>query len=1798
MERFWVPHKEHVWLPCWLHHCGEKVDTLASDDGEFVEVPTGKLLEMAPVDPRQLEGLDDVCQLNVVTEGTLLHTIRVRFARQQIYTKVSNMLIAVNPFAQLPLYSSHVLDSYIAAADYSSKPPHIYSVGSNAIRGLEQGERDQAVVISGESGAGKTESAKLVMGYVAEARRLINQGTGLEEQIMRTNPVLEAFGNAMTVRNNNSSRFGKWLDFIFNDSGHLCGCSITHYLLEVTRVCSQAKGERSYHIFFQLIMSRDDNMLRPIGLQEPQHYRYLRTGELTVPGINDRESFAELKESLDALGFTKKEHLQICQCVGAVLNLGNVEFTGDKESLNLASEEPVQKTAELLEVEVQVLTKCLRFKTITVGTDMMESPLRVDQAAAVRDGFSRMLYGLLFAWLIVRMNSTLTIDGKKKSTISTGHAPRLLGILDIAGFESFAKNSLEQLLINLSNEHLQQHFNMSIFKSELDDYTKEHIILSDEVNFVDNSDVLDLIDGKNGLLDALDEECVLPKATDMTWVTKVLKMHNQHQRIVKPRFTGKPEFGVAHYAGSVHYTCEGFLEKNADEPPNEMLAILSSSKLQVVRELADIMKRMTAVGQATGGRSKKPKSATSRFRVSLRNLMEKIGQADPHFIRCIKPNKEKVPGCFASAMVMEQLILSGVLEAVRIRTQGYSARLPFKPFVLKYRCVVSSSEAKTNKSLAKETSELKAALAKSAGDPAWQYQQQAKALVEFIQKLLCLGKGTFQLGKTKLFMRAEANSVLESVRSRMYLAEVVKVQAFRRRQIARRRCHALVAIFDPLKTLLERCYPGSTNVLEDWRPGSLVTNLGSTEAAEKALTEMNGILKQFRHLDFRNKLLKRADEAQVKARAELLLIRELFNLKSCLEPTVIEKAAARARGLGLEHSTIPGLLQRAEALRIQLPLTEGLRAGQKSANVQQLQQVCSEVDRLGFASNPEKWIKELDAEALVKQARETLLKHASDQKDQQSKQKNPQSKQKDQKSQLKEQQNTNSVTNLGTPRPAESKVPLLTQPNLNYVDTNAAGSAAAAAANAAAAAATNPPTGNAPALKSFESSVPTKKRPTLSGLDVAHQTKLRNGLDQAVDEYDAVALENLLSEAARHGMLADMAAARQRLAQLQDPAFLTAAVAAAHEAAAEPNASKKILKRLQNLSYQIRILQVDDESANHARAAMQRSVSRSLRDRASKLHAASNYEGLDEIAQEAFKDLSEYRRLKSRSIWKGHRGTHANHVTSGHHHMLTHAKVTIAEALTHVPFTKEALAVQNFRDILCWMGDKPGQECQRFACQDSVINLARFDSQMRDEVFVQVMKQLVHNPSARSALFGWQLLLKLCLEVLPSDELTPFLRFFIHRGIKAGSKGRSPAAQQAADLAKRCLDGVVELEVAATEASSKNLAASDQNFCDVVAAVVHLVDSSSVQVWAPVTASLDELGKLLATKIGVKKASDFSFFQVLRSNDMPRLLPGHVKVEDLCKKWQELRDATKEVSFLHWRRRFLRCDEALRASDLGHAALTFRQALVMHLQRPAPPDDDSENIKKIAASILCAEFDTFPDDIDGILPQLMPAFALPKKTKTRAQLADVIRLMAKELQDKNGLGPTVHHFQRMSRTMYHLQRLRLFGSYHWAARQIVSAPQGQVVVASAPPASLPINPKEVESDVYLCVDILGIHFLPRGGTNVFWKTAGAKQWSFTYRSPSKELACGEAAPSFMIETDISEEGDGRLLRWGARPGLLQLVVMVMGSHGGTSAASHTPLLITLSCSHAMDAAYMIHCAITDGQTVGQPDNDAQVAADV
>ncbi|RDA84679.1 hypothetical protein CP532_3516 [Ophiocordyceps camponoti-leonardi (nom. inval.)] len=672
-----------------------------------------------------------------------------------------------------------------AGKQRATQAPHLFAIAEEAFMDMIRDSKNQTIVVSGESGAGKTVSAKYIMRYFATRESPDNPGarskrgaesmSETEEQILATNPIMEAFGNAKTTRNDNSSRFGKYIEIMFDKQTNIIGAKIRTYLLERSRLVFQPLKERNYHIFYQLAAGASEEERRSLDLLPVEQFEYLNQGDCpTIDGVDDKAEFESTKKSLHTIGVSETKQGDIFKLLAGLLHLGNVKITASRNDSVLAPTEPsLERACNILGVDATDFAKWIVKKQLITRGEKITSNLSQAQAVVVRDSVAKFVYSSLFDWLVDVINSSLATEEVLNRVSS------FIGVLDIYGFEHFAKNSFEQFCINYANEKLQQEFNQHVFKLEQEEYLREQIDWT-FIDFSDNQPCIDLIEGKMGILSLLDEESRLPMGSDDQFVTKL--HHNfasdkQHKFFKKPRF-GKSAFTVCHYAVDVTYESEGFIEKNRDTVPDEHMAILRATTnpfLKQVLEAASAVREKDvasassnavkpAAGRKIGVAVNRKPTLGGIFRFSLIELMNTINNTDVHYIRCIKPNEAKEAWRFEGPMVLSQLRACGVLETVRISCAGYPTRWTYEEFALRYYMLVPSTQW---------TSEIRnmanAILTKALGTST--------------------GKGIdkYQLGLTKIFFRAGMLAFLENLRTSRLNACAILIQKNLRAKFYRRR---------------------------------------------------------------------------------------------------------------------------------------------------------------------------------------------------------------------------------------------------------------------------------------------------------------------------------------------------------------------------------------------------------------------------------------------------------------------------------------------------------------------------------------------------------------------------------------------------------------------------------------------------------------------------------------------------------------------------------------------------------------------------------------------------------------------------------------------------------------------------------------------------------------------------------------------------------------------------------------------------------------------------------------------------
>ncbi|KAJ1818179.1 Myosin type-2 heavy chain 1 [Coemansia sp. RSA 2675] len=744
--------------------------------------------------PPVLEGIDDLTNLSHLNEPAVLHNLQVRYGMHNIYTYSGIVLVALNPFAHVPLYSQDTLEAY-AGRMRGELEPHLFAISEDAFQGMVRDKRNQTIIVSGESGAGKTMSAKHIMRYFAsahegagaEAREEAGAISRVEEMILATNPVLESFGNAKTTRNDNSSRFGKFLEIRFSERHTIEAAFIRTYLLERSRLVYQPPTERNYHVFYQLLQAAAAGGVagERLGLVAGGRALTWRDFAFTaasgeIPGVDDAVEFRTTCDALATIGVGAAQQAQIHAVLAALLHVGNIGISGASERVGAAidDEDACQRVVDLLAVDGALFRKWLTKRQIVTRSEKIVSNMTRAQALVVRDSVAKFVYAHLFDWIVRTINSSLLGSAAAPADEGDASAASFIGVLDIYGFEHFEHNSFEQFCINYANEKLQQNFNRHVFKLEQEEYHREQLKDWTFVDFQDNQPCIDLIEGKPlGILSLLDEESRLQQGSDLTFAEKLIKQFGSGGGgspaagfFSKPRF-GSDRFTIRHYAHSVEYAAEGFIDKNKDTVPDEIQNVLKASGDSLVRAILGSDDQAGALDAKLSVRAARKPTLGAVFKHSLASLMETIERTESHYIRCIKPNEAKAAWSFDAPMVLAQLRACGVLETIRISCAGYPSRVALPEFIRRYGVLVAQAPPPQ--------------LAEPPGaghEDAW-----CRALAtRILDAAFAAEKGRFQVGLTKVFFRAGMLALIEKLRVERLNAAATAIQrlvrAFQQRQ--------------------------------------------------------------------------------------------------------------------------------------------------------------------------------------------------------------------------------------------------------------------------------------------------------------------------------------------------------------------------------------------------------------------------------------------------------------------------------------------------------------------------------------------------------------------------------------------------------------------------------------------------------------------------------------------------------------------------------------------------------------------------------------------------------------------------------------------------------------------------------------------------------------------------------------------------------------------------------------------------------------------------------------------------------
>lgn len=794
-------------------------------------------------------------------------------SKKEIYTWCGIALVAVNPYTDIDIYGKQVIETYHIAPDLLQLNPHIYAIAENAYSNLE---RNQSIIVSGESGAGKTVSAKLVMSYFAYIASSKSE-LKIEDRVLASNPIMEAIGNASTVRNENSSRFGKYIQIFFDQQRKISGGCMRTYLLEKSRVTTQQVGERNFHIFYQLLKYANDNPDETKHLKlSCSNFVYINNGHLNSTSKPHSEvgDLMKFQSAFKTLGIGEDKCDAVYRIVAGILHGGNIKFAEKVEDCNESfiddsCQSNLMACCELLGFDKTEILSKLTTRKYRICGDEIVSPLSTSGAKHGRDAMFKALYNCLFSYLVKLINISLSSNQAVKSCspkkvakepISVSNEPPFIGVLDIYGFENFNTNSFEQFCINYANEVLQQQFNQHVFKLEQDEYTREGIDWT-FIEFKDNQPVIDLIESKPiGILQLLDEECKMPKGTDETWCKKLheqLKRPNQNETtnqalpiFSKPKFNSNLSFTISHYAEVVTYTADTFLEKNRDTLWEHQCDLLKNSTFlqQVFASDAVFQNLGNTMNNTERGKTlaRGSTSVAAQFKISLKSLMKTLNLTEPHYIRCIKPNDEKKAFVFDTKRAAEQLRACGVYETIRISTNGFPTRWLYKDFARRFAIIIVGSDLSViakSKSLSSSTNNNN-----DSPPPIGQssrhicqaiceyvyihqaydyllYDSEKSYLNELKSKSRAVNNSSspiYQFGKTKVFFRSRQAGFLERIRSHKLRQFAITIQRHIRGWLARQYCQRLRQ--ESLKRLednmMKRRMEAACLIQRNWRKAS------------------------------------------------------------------------------------------------------------------------------------------------------------------------------------------------------------------------------------------------------------------------------------------------------------------------------------------------------------------------------------------------------------------------------------------------------------------------------------------------------------------------------------------------------------------------------------------------------------------------------------------------------------------------------------------------------------------------------------------------------------------------------------------------------------------------------------------------------------------------------------------------------------------------------------------------------------------------------------------------------------------
>ncbi|XP_034567306.1 myosin-9-like isoform X1 [Notolabrus celidotus] len=935
---------------------GDECVVELADSGKKIRVNKDDIQKM---NPPKFSKVEDMAELTCLNEASVLHNLKERYYSGLIYTYSGLFCVVINPYKNLPIYSEEIVDMYKGKKRHEM-PPHIYAITDTAYRSMMQDREDQSILCTGESGAGKTENTKKVIQYLAHVASshktkkdqnssILSHGE-LEKQLLQANPILEAFGNAKTVKNDNSSRFGKFIRINFDVNGYIVGANIETYLLEKSRAIRQAKDERTFHVFYYLLTGAGDKLRNELLLENYNNYRFLSNGNVTIPGQQDKDMFTETLEAMKIMSIPEDEQIGMLKVVSSVLQLGNMTFKKERhtDQASIPDNTTAQKVSHLMGMNVTDFTRAILSPRIKVGRDYVQKAQTQEQAEFAVEALAKATYERMFRWLVMRLNKAL--DKTKRQGAS------FIGILDIAGFEIFDLNSFEQLCINYTNEKLQQLFNHTMFILEQEEYQREGIEWSFIDFGLDLQPCIDLIEkpaSPPGILALLDEECWFPKATDKSFVEKVLQEQGTHPKFFKPKkLKEEADFSIIHYAGKVDYKADEWLMKNMDPLNDNVTSLLNQSTDKFVSELWKDVDRIVGLDKVTGmnepGAFKTRKgmfrTVGQLYKEQLSKLMATLRNTNPNFVRCIIPNHEKKAGKLDPHLVLDQLRCNGVLEGIRICRQGFPNRIVFQEFRQRYEILTPNAIPKG-------------------------FMDGKQACVLMI-KSLELDPNLFRIGQSKVFFRAGVLAHLEEERDMKITDIIISFQAWCRGYVARKAFAKRQQQLTAMKVIQRNC--AAYLKLRNWQWWRLFTKvkplLQVSRQEEEMMAKDEELVKVKEKQQYAELQLQEMEEKQHQLSAEKMALQEQLQAETEL---CAEAEEMRAR-LAARKQELEEILHDLEA-RVE---EEEERASHLTSEKKKMQQNISDLEQQldeEEAARQKLQLEKVTMEAKVKKIEEDVM---------------------------------------------------------------------------------------------------------------------------------------------------------------------------------------------------------------------------------------------------------------------------------------------------------------------------------------------------------------------------------------------------------------------------------------------------------------------------------------------------------------------------------------------------------------------------------------------------------------------------------------------------------------------------------------------------------------------------------------------------------------------------------------------------------------------------------------------------------